>query len=419
MNNIILLIVFISIGFSQATSLALYGIGEELQDTDPASLALGNCSFFPGNSKNISSGSPSSIWKSTLTRYTIHTGMNYLYASLFSQQFQHNLTHFSLTFPIGNKKAFGFGLQPAFRTNRLEIEEDFQYSANANGKNIAYKNHYYIDGGISKILLQYSWKTNSNFSFGVQYSFLFGNQFIDDKLYTYEVEIDTIESNGTIISEIVDSKNTYFIHPIYGELINVKKTHKYAGSELVFEGRYATSNYEWVSRLGMNGVTKVKTEDNFSVDSESMSKAIISEIAFGYHYKTSKKSGVIMELQINYPFNIPKTVAIFNTSPPHENSIHLGTYFQVANPKFGFWNNLNLRSGGYLKELDFTGEKYIDYGFTFGLGLEYLSNTQTFDVALRIGNRESYILHDHYERYMSLHFGIMTGEKWFMKRRRK
>ena len=148
--------------------------------------------------------------------------MNYLYASLFSQQFQHNLTHFSLTFPIGNKKAFGFGLQPAFRTNRLEIEEDFQYSANANGKNIAYKNHYYIDGGISKILLQYSWKTNSNFSFGVQYSFLFGNQFIDDKLYTYEVEIDTIASNGTIISEILDSENTYFIHPIYGELINVK-----------------------------------------------------------------------------------------------------------------------------------------------------------------------------------------------------
>ena len=72
-----------------------------------------------------------------------------------------------------------------------------------------------------------------------------------------------------------------------------------------------------------------------------------------------------------------------------------------------------------MKQLDFTGEKYIDYGFTFGLGLEYLSNTQTFDIALRIGNRESFILHDHYERYISLHFGIITGEKWFMKRRRK
>ena len=126
-----------------------------------------------------------------------------------------------------------------------------------------------------------------------------------------------------------------------------------------------------------------------------------------------------MEVHKQYALNISNEVVLFNIMPPHVQSIHLGTYYQINNPKFGFWNNLNLRSGGYLKELDFTGEKYIDYGFTFGLGLEYLSNTQTFDIALKIGNKESYILQDQYERYISLHFGITTGEKWFMKRRRK
>ena len=65
--------------------------------------------------------------------------------------------------------------------------------------------------------------------------------------------------------------------------------------------------------------------------------------------------------------------------------------------------------------MDFTGEKYIDYGFTFGLGLEYLSNTQTLDVAIRAGKRESYILQNQEENYISFHFGITTGEKWFMK----
>ena len=35
-------------------------------------------------------------------------------------------------------------------------------------------------------------KTSTNFSFGIKYSFLFGNQFIDDELYTYDVVIDTI-----------------------------------------------------------------------------------------------------------------------------------------------------------------------------------------------------------------------------------
>ena len=92
MKNIILVTVLFSMGLSQATSLAIYGIGEEIRDTDPASLALGNSKFFSGNSKNISSGSPSSMWKSALTRFTIHTGMNYLNTSSFHQQFQHNIS---------------------------------------------------------------------------------------------------------------------------------------------------------------------------------------------------------------------------------------------------------------------------------------------------------------------------------------
>ena len=181
MKYIIILIVFFNLGFSQATSFALYGIGEEIKDTDPASLALGNSKFFSGNSMNISLGSPSSIWKSSLTRFTIHTGINYLNASSFPQQFQHTLTHFSLIFPVGNKKVFGFGLQPAFRTNKLEINEAFQYSSNDNGTNIAYKSQYYLDGGIAKLFLLYSWETTSNISFGIQYSALFGNQFVDNK----------------------------------------------------------------------------------------------------------------------------------------------------------------------------------------------------------------------------------------------
>ena len=105
--------------------------------------------------------------------------------------------------------------------------------------------------------------------------------------------------------------------------------------------------------------------------------------------------------------------------PPEELSIHLGTYYQVANPKIGFWNNLNIRGGAYLKELDFTGGKLLDYGGTLGLGIEYLGNTQSIDLALRAGKKESRILDGKYEEYISFHIGITAGEKWFMKRRRK
>ena len=59
-----------------------------------------------------------------------------------------------------------------------------------------------VDGGLSKLFLKYSWKTATSISFGIQYSSLFGNQFIDNKLYTYEVEIDTIADSENVINEI-------------------------------------------------------------------------------------------------------------------------------------------------------------------------------------------------------------------------
>ena len=116
MNKYFLLLLFCSIGYSQASGLTLFGIGEDIRDSDPASIAMGNSKFFSGNSKNISTGSPSSLWRSALTRFSIQSGMNYLTVSSFPKQFQHNLTHFSLIFPVGDKKVVGFGLQQAFRT---------------------------------------------------------------------------------------------------------------------------------------------------------------------------------------------------------------------------------------------------------------------------------------------------------------
>jgi len=129
-----------------------------------------------------------------------------------------------------------------------------------------------------------------------------------------------------------------------------------------------------------------------------------------------------MELHKSYPFNIPENSALFNIMPPEENSIHFGTYYQIRNPKIGFWNNLNVRGGAYYKELNYIGEILLDHGVTLGIGIEYLRNTQSIDFAFRTGKIESRVIDQvgsRYEKYISFHIGITTGEKWFMKRRRK
>ena len=145
----------------------------------------------------------------------------------------------------------------------------------------------------------------------------------------------------------------------------------------------------------------------------------MSELSLGYLYKISDNSGVIIETQLDYPINIPEAVSLFNVSPPYENSIHVGAYHQISNPKFGYWNNLNIKGGGYLKQFDFSRSTYIDYGVTFGLGFEYLGNSQELNVSLCVGKRESFVIQGEDENYISFNFGITTGEKWFMKRKRK
>lgn len=194
----------------------------------------------------------------------------------------------------------------------------------------------------------------------------------------------------------------------------------------MIEGRYNNANHEIVLRTALHGNIKLKTSKSQNTDGEvyynninNKILASISEFSLGYLYKISDKSGVIIETQLNYPINIPEAVALFNVSPPYENSIHLGTYYQIPNPKFSYWNNLNIRSGGYLKQFDFSNSTYIDYGVTFGLGFEYLGNTQELNVSLCAGKRESFVIQGENENYISFHFGITTGEKWFMKRKRK
>ncbi len=424
------LILITGIGYSQATGLSIYGVGEKIDNTDPASLAMGNSSFFSGNSKHISNGSPSSLWRSALTRFTIHSGLNYLSTTQFPDQLQQNLTSFSILFPVGNKKVFGLGLKPTYRTNKLTVtDEDFQFigaDESITGAPIAYKNSYTIDGGISEMFLEYSRKLTPHFSGGIKYSLLFGNQILKDELYTYDVVIDTSPSFGLLIKDFVDNGDTLYAIAVNGVMTEVNKYRNFSGSSISAEGRYSSKKLELVLNVLIKGKTKVETTNQIIAGNststntfENSATNVSSDIGLGYRYKISNNSGITVEIHNKSPFNIPENVAIFDIMPPGEKSIHFGSYYQIRNSKIGYWNNLNIRGGAYMKNLDFTDGIFRDVGATFGIGFEYLSNTQSVDLALRLGKKESRLLIGEYEEYISFHIGITTGEKWFMRRRRK
>jgi hypothetical protein len=430
MKKYLFLILITGIGYSQATGFSIYGVGEKIDNTDPASLAMGNSSFFSGNSKHISNDSPSSLWRSALTRFTIHSGLNYLSTGQFPDQHQQNLTSFSILFPVGSKKVIGLGLKPTYRTNKLKVaDEKFQFigaDESITGDIIAYKNVYTIDGGISEMFLGYSQKLSPQFSVGIKYSLLFGNQFLNDELYTYDVVLDTSSAGGLLISEFMDNGDTFYAKAENGLMTEVNKYRKFSGASISAEGRYLNERHEFVLNVLIKGKTKVETTNQIIVGNststntfENSATKLSSDIGLGYRYKISNNSGITVELHNNSPFNIPENAAIFDIMPPGEKSIHFGSYYQFQNSKIGYWNNLNIRGGAYMKNLEFSDGIFRDVGATFGIGFEYLGNTQSVDLALRLGKKESRLFIGEYEEYISFHIGITTGEKWFMKRRRK
>ena len=46
--------------------------------------------------------------------------------------------------------------------------------------------------------------------------------------------------------------------------------------------------------------------------------------------------------------------------PPKETSMHLGGYYRLDNTRFSFWNNIDLRTGLFIKQLDFNFDKKYD-----------------------------------------------------------
>jgi len=424
------LILITGIGFSQATGLSAYGVGEKIHNSDPASLALGNSSFFSGNFKHISIDSPSSLWRSTLTRFSIHSGFNYLSTAQYPDQHQQNLTSFSILFPVGIKKVLGFGLQPTYRSNKLNItDEDFKFigaDESITGAPIAYRNIYTIDGGISELFLMYSQKLTHNISGGIKYSLLFGNQILDDELYTYDVEFDTSLSGGLLINKFVDNEDTLYAIANNSVMTEINKHRKFSGSSISAEGRYADEKHEFVINLMLNGKINVETTNQLTMVNSSTTNTFensatnfSSNFGLGYRYKILNNSGITVEIHNRSPFNIPENAAIFNIMPPREESIHFGSYYQIRNSKISYWNNLNIRGGAYAKNLEFADGDFKDVGGTIGFGLEYLGNTQSIDFAFRFGKKDSRLIIGEYEEYISFHIGITTGEKWFMKRRRK
>ena len=412
----IALLIIINFLFSQSTGFSLYGVGEYYGNSYPASIALGDINYFSGNTNDVVENSSSSYWKSSLTRFIVNSGLSSIVESSGHQYSQNRFTSFSFSFPIGNEKVVGVGLRPMYRFNNINIfDDDYNYigaDINPSGSPIAIKNSYNISGGISNLYLIYSQKINKKLSVGVKLSKLLGAQNRYDKLYTYDINF-------------INSTDVEYIE---NDVVSVNYLNVFDGSELELEGRLSLENHEYVASFSFIGESKIKSFKTVSSETDTnifFQSPFIHNIGLGYQYSSQNSWGVISEIHKLFQFGVASELAFLGIAPPSETSFHLGCFRHYSNSKIGLWNKIILRTGVFIGNQVFDSQIFseqsifINYGFSTGIGLEFLNSAHLIDFSMKLGVRESMLFINNHEKYFSIHLGFASGEKWFLKRREK
>ena len=157
----------------------------------------------------------------------------------------------------------------------------------------------------------------------------------------------------------------------------------------------------------------------FSIDRDFLfNKIQLDELALGYMYNINNNTGIAFEGHFKNKLNYPSTLMILDNSPPEELSVHNGIYKIIHNPKSDSWNSINLSTGYSYKLIKFN-EKYLnDISFSLGTGISFNKWKNNIDISLTIGSRESIIETINRENYYKLNIAILSGDKWFEKRRK-
>ena len=115
----------------------------------------------------------------------------------------------------------------------------------------------------------------------------------------------------------------------------------------------------------------------------------------------------------------PESIMILDNLSPSEISFHNGIYKIIDNVKVDSWNSINLSSGYSYKIIKFNERDLDDISFSIGLGFLFNKRHNNIELAFTVGSRESIIETINRESYYKVNIGILSGDKWFVKRREK
>jgi len=404
-NQFIIALVF-SILSGQFSINSLNGFGNSDRVNSPSSESMGGMWIYNSKVNELNPLLSSSLYKTDLTMIAIFSSFENIQSDKINNN-SHLLNLVNFSFPINANTAIGFNLSPYTRSGYYLEDSEYSFIPGTEySAPLASKNSYNIKGGISKLALLVSKSINNNVSLGIKWNVLFGNQEINRTSKLAEISYNQNEEK------------------IYNE------------KEILYEYEYNHFNaysYEIDSRINFNNNSfsfLINFLDNFTIDQHEIIQGFsndnnyafnhisLDELAIGYKYKINSNFGVAFESHLKEKIEYPKELMILNEPPPSYKSIHNGVYKIFNNTKADSWNTINLSSGYSYKLILFEESTIKDISFSLGLGVLFNNQKNNIDFSFTIGSRGSIIKTIDKENYYKLNIAIISGDKWFTKRRR-
>ena len=407
-----ILLSLLSIVLSQFSANAFNGFGDNNRIISPSSESMGGMWLYNSDANGWDPLRASSLHQTDLTMIAVSSSFGGISTNVYSIN-DHYINMINFSFPFFKTNGFGVGISPYTRTE-YSIEDDGYRMINGtlHSTPLASKNTYNVSGGISKLSLSFSKVfLNKSISLGIRWNILFGNQKFTTITSLAELSYDQNEDKIFNVTEILQNYEYSHFNASSYEIdsrININKNNSVA-----FLGSF-------INRFDINQYQAMGTQQlGFSIDRNYLfNKIQLDELAFGYMYNINNNSGIACEGHFKNKLNYPESLMILDNSTPEKLSIHNGVYKIFTNSKSDSWNAINLAAGYSYKLVKFNKKNVGDISISLGTGILFNNSKNNINIALTIGVRESIIETIRIENYYKLNIAILSGDKWFEKRRR-
>ena len=396
--------------FGQIAITDINGYGKEYKSLDPAAISIGESWLYSNRYNKSTFNALSSLISLDMTSISMFSSFGKISTNNEFQQSKQSIDLFNFSFPFKKNNVISIGVSPLTESDFIIIDNDLSVvPGNEFSEPIAYSNKYDIIGGVSQLQIGFSSKIHDQYSFGIKWNKLFGNQFSYHTNYIYSISYNIL---GEGIYNLSDSSFSYTANKFNGSIIDLDGRKQFNKNSSV---SFLLSLSLPISILTTQSINSVQSDSQIF----NFYNMHLKRFALGYTNMFNNKTSYIIEWHYINSNKGNQELMILNQNSPTVHSLHCGFFGQIINFQSSLMNSASLGIGMNVKRIELNDINSYDFSMSLGTSINYANNSNFVDLSFQIGNIFNPNKFVDSQYYTKINLGITAGDLWFSTKRRE